>query len=378
MNRSGWYWFSISTLVLPAIGMGRHETCLPSAYPESLLRCAFGIDLRTLQPPTAGLPYQSQTDTPGDVYPTDLYPAANDMPAGHRADGEAIAAGIVPLDPQGRSDSLNGEIVVVVKGFSHTKLETIAFIDSFLTGDRAVNSKFQLIDRSLPGCNLLCWSEKGVGEGDPQVLIVLMKHNNSTSQRSDGTPRAPNRIFPNANSKRLLNHAPITKAVLKTRIRDLKIRYPNLKMIFLTNRIYGNWSCGPTEYSYREPVAFEEGFAVKWLIEDQILRRDPECEFKVPKAGAPWLAWEPATDNSGLVSSFIIRDVQILSQTAVVAYGDIGLHVAAEHSYRVVAVNAAGNASAGSDPAVDHLAWDGRDDRAHAVANATNVCRLRG
>ncbi len=41
-----------------------------------------------------------------------------------------------------------------------------------------------------------------------------------------------------------------------------------------------------------EPFAHESGFAVKWLIEEQIVG-NPTLRFTGPDAPAPWLAWGP-------------------------------------------------------------------------------------
>lgn len=78
---------------------------------------------------------------------------------------------------------------------------------------------------------------------------------------------------------------------LRAIVRNLAARYPNLKIVFLSSRtrsyLYGR-GLSP------EPAAYESGFAVKWLIEEQI-EGDPELNFD-PDAGeveAPFLAWGP-------------------------------------------------------------------------------------
>jgi len=58
-------------------------------------------------------------------------------------------------------------------------------------------------------------------------------------------------------------------------------KFPNLKIAYLSSRIYGGWAASPLN---PEPHAYEEGFSVKWLIADQI----------AGKPGKPGLNYDPA------------------------------------------------------------------------------------
>jgi hypothetical protein len=81
-------------------------------------------------------------------------------------------------------------------------------------------------------------------------------------------------------------------------VRALKIRYPNVRLAYLSSRTrgYTYWSgLSP------EPAAFESGFAVKWLVEQQIAG-DPALNYD-PDAGpavAPYLSWGPYLWIDGL------------------------------------------------------------------------------
>lgn len=272
-----------------------NNPCRPAITPAASLRCAFGALPMAPKPLTTGALYTSVSDTAQTAYGTYLYPnESNAMPDSHRLAGEAIAADIQPLNANGNVDLAGGKIVMVAEGMSNTNDEMTRLIQVFLASNPAVNPQLQFKNLSQPGCNLTCWVDKGVGTIDPQVQIVLMKHSNNVPQLANGAPRVPNEPFTTAASKRFPRHAQITQGQLKKRILDLKTQYPNLKLLYLTSRIYGGWSCSPApEISFREPVAYEEGFAVKWLVESQVLKTDSTLNFSTPKAKAPWLAWGP-------------------------------------------------------------------------------------
>jgi hypothetical protein len=79
-------------------------------------------------------------------------------------------------------------------------------------------------------------------------------------------------------------------------VRALKVRYPNLQLVFVSSRAYGGYST--TDWN-REPYAYEEGFSVKWALESQIneMRGQPMN----PRVGslsnvkklAPVMLWGP-------------------------------------------------------------------------------------
>jgi hypothetical protein len=68
-------------------------------------------------------------------------------------------------------------------------------------------------------------------------------------------------------------------------------RFPNVKLGYLSSRTYGGYA--RTRLN-PEPYAYESGFSVKWLIEEQI-KGDPALAFDSTKGErrAPWLSWGP-------------------------------------------------------------------------------------
>jgi hypothetical protein len=72
------------------------------------------------------------------------------------------------------------------------------------------------------------------------------------------------------------------------------LRYPNLKEVFLSTRIYAGYA---TQGLRPEPYAYEYGYSAKWLIEAQVLQErngtvDPVAGNMSYTGGtAAWTAW---------------------------------------------------------------------------------------
>ncbi len=78
-------------------------------------------------------------------------------------------------------------------------------------------------------------------------------------------------------------------------MREFKIRYPNLRLVFLTSAGYQGHSLAG-----REPQAYESGFSMKWLIQAQIDQMASAGTIVDARAGdlsyntaVPWIGWGP-------------------------------------------------------------------------------------
>ena len=63
--------------------------------------------------------------------------------------------------------------------------------------------------------------------------------------------------------------------------------FPNLRVAYLSSRIYGGYNIAGIRRVNPEPFAYETAFSVRWVIQDQIERE------KNGKVGEPLLVWGP-------------------------------------------------------------------------------------
>jgi hypothetical protein len=222
-----------------------------------------------------------------------LYPnGTNVPPAGHAASLAAAAAAIAPLDAQGQP-AADGRIVLVSLGMSNTTQEFSTFKAQsdadplrnprvvVVDGAQGGQDARRVADPTAPFWGVVDQRLAAAGVTPLQVQAAWLKE-------AVAGPRDP---FP--------AHAEELRDLLGAIVRIARQRYPNLRLCFLSSRIYAGYA---TTTLNPEPFAYESGFAVKWLVEQQIqgaasLNADPTAGAVV----APWLTWGPYLWADGLV-----------------------------------------------------------------------------
>jgi hypothetical protein len=241
-----------------------------------------------------------------------LYPGGSNLPpAAHRAAGELRAGAVQPLDPSG-APSPNGKLVLVSVGMSNTTQEFCSqeggepcdpwtFMGRAAAHPEVARTHLVLANGALRGQVTQEWvspqgptydrvrdtvlAPRGLSEAQVQVLWVKVANRRPRASLPD----------PAADALALLGG-------LGDLVRAARVRYPNLRLVFLSSRIYAGYASSDLN---PEPYAFESGLAVKWLIEAQI--HQVAGEGTDPIAGdldyagiAPWVGWGPYLWADGL------------------------------------------------------------------------------
>lgn len=282
------------------------------ACPGLLLGCAGsgttppGGDSTSPPPAAQRVPLNDLGSTTYLGFPGGLYPnASNDPPAAHTAAGLARAGAIRPLDPSGNPDP-NGSYILLSIGMSNTTQEfcggnssTNCSSWSFMgqaAADPAVRkSGLVILDGAMGGRSASFWDSPADVDYDRIRDTILIPRGLSELQvqavwMKVANPR-PTVSLPSeqADAITLLMQ-------MGNILRALKTRYPNLQLVFASSRIYAGFA---TTDLNPEPYAYESGFAVKWLVEAQIVQMAQGSIVDV-RAGdlnyntvAPWVGWGP-------------------------------------------------------------------------------------
>lgn len=234
------------------------------------------------------------------------YPGGEEMPAAHQAEAVRRAKAIGPLSTAGDPDPA-GRYALLSIGMSNTTQEfcsgpptgcaSASFVGQALADPGGLRPGLVLVDGAAGGQTAPTYDDPldanydrirdtrlaALGLTERQVRAVWLKVANARPTLSLADPAA--------DAFQLL-------ASMGGIARALRIRYPSLEMIFLSNRIYGGYA---TTTLNPEPYAFESGFAAKWLVEAQIRQMagegpDPvagNLAYGGPGEAAPWIGWGP-------------------------------------------------------------------------------------
>ncbi|HPA17767.1 MAG TPA: hypothetical protein PLU30_08460 [Verrucomicrobiae bacterium] len=211
---------------------------------------------------------------------------SNQPPKAHFEATMRESAKIRPLDDDGKPAD-GGKIGVLSVGMSNTTQEYSRFI-ALANADPQKPPEVVLVDGAQGGQTGTRWADpdaplwltvdervKSAGLSSKQIQVAWMKQAEAGPARMGEFPK----------------HAEVLRDNLVVVLGHLKRRFPNLRIVYLSSRIYGGYAITSLN---PEPYAYEEAFSMRWLIQDQIAGKS-ELNYD-PARGevkSPLLLWGP-------------------------------------------------------------------------------------
>jgi hypothetical protein len=216
----------------------------------------------------------------------------------------AIAAAVEPLDGNGNPQS-GGRIVLLSIGASNTELiycwedpcPSFTFTGQAIADVDVANTTLAIVEGAFGGKSALFWESPDGAEynriRDEELLPLGLSEQQVQAvwvYVGDNVP-PPSAHIPGANASGLVGQ-------FGNIMRALRSRYPNLRLVFPSSRVYGGYVEGLDRI--KEPYSYEHGFAMKWLIQAQIDQMASGGTIVDGRAGdldyntvAPWIGWGP-------------------------------------------------------------------------------------
>ncbi len=218
---------------------------------------------------------------------------SNIPPESHRSAAIEQLSKIEPLDALGEPSS-DGSVVLVSIGMSNTTQEFSVF-KSLANKDSKKSPRFKLVDAAQGGQDSLCWAdpENRTHKNKPSPWDVLekrLKEAEVSSRQVQAAWIKLTRAQP-ALLGEFPTHALTLRDDLLKVVNELRRRFPNMRIVYLSSRIYAGYALKPLS---PEPYSYENAFSVRWLIRDQI-EGAPELNYdsRRGEVKAPLLLWGP-------------------------------------------------------------------------------------
>lgn len=212
----------------------------------------------------------------------------NEPPQAHLDAALREAGQIRPLDAEGQP-SPGGKVVLLSIGMSNTTQEFSRF-QRLAAEDLNLSPYLVIVDGARGGMDAKAWTEGGQ-RGDPwAVLDRRLRQARVSDAQVQAVWLKQARINP-ASIGEHPKHTEELAGHVETILHKLKERFPNLRIAYLSSRIYGGYATGGLN---PEPYAYESAFAVRSLIRKQI-DGDESLNFDSAKGNvkAPLLLWGP-------------------------------------------------------------------------------------
>jgi len=212
----------------------------------------------------------------------------NEPPEAHLASAIKATMRITPLSSEGKPDK-NGKVVLLSIGMSNTTQEFSRFVE-LAKAEPGKSPNLVIVDGAQGGQAAIQWSDpkpdpRRPGGGTPwDVAEQRMKSAGVTPQQVQ-VVWIKQALIQQGQYGEHPKHTDRFAAELVKIVNMAKERYPNLRIAYLSSRIYAGYAKTALN---PEPYAYEGAFAVRKVIAAQVAG-DKELDYK----DAPVLLWGP-------------------------------------------------------------------------------------
>jgi hypothetical protein len=206
----------------------------------------------------------------------------NEPPKSHELTAQEALKKITPLDARGKP-AKGGKVVFISLGMSNTYGEFARF-KGLADRDPQKSPDVLIVNCAVGGAGVSSWARPRSGTWQTvgkrlkearvsaeQVQVAWIKH---------AEPGPTPDVFP-------FQYARKVKEDIASSLAITRSTFPNLRVAYLSSRIYGGYNVAGIRRVNPEPFAYETAFSVRWVIQDQI------NGDKKGKVDGPVLLWGP-------------------------------------------------------------------------------------
>ncbi len=181
----------------------------------------------------------------------------------------AAARSVRPLDAAGHPAE-DGKTGFISIGMSNTTQEFSVFV-RLANADAEKSAKVVIVDGAQGGMDARAWAEPDKinrpGAADPWTTLDRRLQQAGVSPRQVQVAWIKQARIQPGTIGEYPKHAEEMKGHMLTILRKAHDRFPNLRLAYLSSRIYAGYARTPLN---PEPYAYESAFVVRGLIQDQI------------------------------------------------------------------------------------------------------------
>lgn len=228
----------------------------------------------------------------------------NIIPPNHLSLGLSLSSQVLPRAADGTVDMVNGKIVQTTIGAS-TASRLIAGDSARVDGvypnafkpladaDPAKNPKLVIVNGTQPATSLKSW----LNPADSSWIVLYQR-----LAAAGVTPAQVQVVWFMVGDARPYGNFPAAAWVYRDSmeylIRDVKSRFPNTALAFLSSHHYQGYRSG----FQGEPLTYQQGFGLKAVIQDQIQGlRNMNADRNVGPVVAPWVSWASTLWSNGII-----------------------------------------------------------------------------